>query len=71
MKLAAAFVVEGVVWAFPSSFGTLLSAYLQESNLTAQSGASDILPLIGPISSGIMYCSGNPIEYLITFKIAG
>lgn len=61
LKLAAAFIVEAVVWAFPSSFGVLLNAYMQEAKLTSQANASELLPLIGTFSSGFMQCSGRLI----------
>ncbi|EJC98140.1 MFS general substrate transporter [Fomitiporia mediterranea MF3/22] len=61
--LAASFVVEAVVWAFPTSFGVLLSAYLHDAKLASQSKASEILPLVGTFSSGIMYCSGSTFIY--------
>lgn len=51
--------MEAVVSAFPSSFGVLLNAYMQEANLTSQADASELLPLIGTFSSGLMYCSGK------------
>lgn len=59
LQLAAAFVVEAVVWAFPSSFGVLLKAYMEEAKLASQANASELLPLVGTFSSGFMYCSGN------------
>ncbi|KAJ7163489.1 major facilitator superfamily domain-containing protein [Mycena crocata] len=62
--LAAAFVVEAVVWGFPNAYGVFLSSYLQDPRYTSQKGATSLLPLIGTLSSGIIYCSGlvvNPI----------
>ncbi|KAJ8080187.1 hypothetical protein PM082_017017 [Marasmius tenuissimus] len=56
--LIAAFLIEGVVWSFPGSFGIFLDAYNSDSKYTQQSKASLLLPLIGPLGSGIMYCSG-------------
>ncbi|EJC98139.1 uncharacterized protein FOMMEDRAFT_162492 [Fomitiporia mediterranea MF3/22] len=53
--LAASFVVQAVVWAFPTSFGVLLSAYLRDAEFASQSNASAILPLIGTFSSGIVH----------------
>ncbi|KAI5122774.1 hypothetical protein M0805_000118 [Coniferiporia weirii] len=55
--LAGAFLVEGVVWAFPTSFGALLNAYMKDNSLTSQPQAIQLLPLIGTFSSGIIYCS--------------
>ncbi|KAH8114499.1 MFS general substrate transporter [Phellopilus nigrolimitatus] len=60
--LAGAFLVEAVVWAFPTSFGVLLNAYMRDYKLASQAGATELLPLIGTFSSGIIYCSG-PIIY--------
>lgn len=54
--LAGAFIVETIVWGFPSAFGVFLDAYLKDPVLTSQKGASAILPLIGTCSTGIMYC---------------
>ncbi|TDL22145.1 MFS general substrate transporter [Rickenella mellea] len=60
-QLAGTFLVEAIVWGFPNSFGVFLSAYLQDPKLSSQSHASTLLPLIGTLSSGIMYCSGPAI----------
>lgn len=59
IKLAGAFLVEAVVWAFPTSFGVLLNAYMRDYKLASQAGATELLPLIGTFSSGIIYCSGK------------
>ncbi|KZP31550.1 MFS general substrate transporter [Athelia psychrophila] len=56
--LAAAFVVEMIVWGFPASFGVFLAQYLKNPEYLAQPGATSLLPLIGSISTGIIYCSG-------------
>ncbi|KZS92901.1 MFS general substrate transporter [Sistotremastrum niveocremeum HHB9708] len=56
--LAAAFFVEAIVWGFPISFGVFLEAYLKDPHYAAQPSASSLLPLIGSLSSGIIYCSG-------------
>ncbi|KAI5120398.1 hypothetical protein M0805_000177 [Coniferiporia weirii] len=63
--LAGAFLVEAVVWAFPTSFGVLLNAYMREQKFASQAQASEILPLIGTFSSGIIYCSGTFIYPLL------
>ncbi|KAJ6491895.1 MFS general substrate transporter, partial [Mycena sanguinolenta] len=55
--LAAAFIVEGIVWAFPFSYGIFLDAYLQDPRITSQNNATSLLPLVGMLSSGIIYCS--------------
>ncbi|KAJ3745449.1 major facilitator superfamily domain-containing protein [Lentinula detonsa] len=64
--LTAAFFVEAVVWGFPTSFGVFLDAYLNDTRYTSQPKASSLLPLIGPVSSGIIYCSGPFITPVIT-----
>ncbi|KAL1739211.1 hypothetical protein HDZ31DRAFT_25267, partial [Schizophyllum fasciatum] len=53
--LAAAFAVETVVWGFPTAYGTLLDAYLDDPMYSSQSNATSLLALIGPIVSGIMH----------------
>ncbi|KZV73171.1 MFS general substrate transporter [Peniophora sp. CONT] len=55
--LAAAFIVQTVVWAFPNTYGVFLSAYLSDTRFNSQSNAQSILPLVGTLSSGIIYCS--------------
>ncbi|KAF7358948.1 MFS general substrate transporter [Mycena sanguinolenta] len=55
--LAAAFTVEGIVWAFPFSYGIFLDAYLQDPHISSQKNAASLLPLAGMLSSGIIYCS--------------
>ncbi|KAF8823894.1 hypothetical protein HHX47_DHR9000253 [Lentinula edodes] len=60
--LTAAFVVEAIVWGFPTSFGVFLDVYLKDTKYTAQPKASSLLPLIGPVSSGIIYCSGQTLN---------
>lgn len=35
-----------------------LAAYLEDTALTSQPGSATLLPLIGTLSSGIIYCSG-------------
>ncbi|KAJ7741351.1 MFS general substrate transporter [Mycena metata] len=62
--LAAAFVVEAIVWGFPNAYGVFLGSYLQDPRYASQKSAASLLPLIGTLSSGIIYCSGpfvNPI----------
>ncbi|EKM53759.1 uncharacterized protein PHACADRAFT_99812, partial [Phanerochaete carnosa HHB-10118-sp] len=46
------------VWGFPKSSGALLAAYLQEPLYSSQKHAMSTLPLIGTLSTGILYCSG-------------
>ena len=73
VQLAAAFVVETVVWGFPTAYGTLLDgeadlllllfpcltrvAYLDDPEYSSQRNATSLLALIGPIVSGIMHCA--------------
>ncbi|KAJ7728831.1 MFS general substrate transporter [Mycena maculata] len=63
-SLAAAFVVEAIVWGFPNAYGVFLDSYLQDLRYASQKSATFLLPLIGILSSGIIYCSApimNPI----------
>ncbi|KAF7314668.1 hypothetical protein MKEN_00940700 [Mycena kentingensis (nom. inval.)] len=63
--LAAAFVVEAIVWGFPNAYGVFLDEYLKDPRYSSQAGSSTLLPLIGTLSSGIIYCAGvvvNPIN---------
>ncbi|KAJ6514179.1 major facilitator superfamily domain-containing protein [Mycena vitilis] len=62
--LAAAFMVEAIVWGFPDAYGVFLNSYLQDPRYATQKSATSLLPLIGTLSSGIVYCSGpilNPV----------
>ncbi|PBK75192.1 MFS general substrate transporter [Armillaria solidipes] len=65
--LVAAFFIEGIVWGFPDAFGVFLDGYLNDPLFMYQLHASTLLPLIGPLSSGIIYCSG-PVIYPITAR---
>ena len=47
--------MEGVVWAFPASYGVLLNAYIRDPKFVSQSDAADLLPQIGSIASGLMH----------------
>lgn len=58
-QLAAAFIVQTVVWAFPNTYGVYLSAYLNDPRFRSQPDAHSILPLVGTLSSGIIYCSSK------------
>ncbi|KAH7925578.1 MFS general substrate transporter [Leucogyrophana mollusca] len=55
--LAGAFIVETIVWGYPVAYGTFLSAYLNDPQYSTQPHASSVLPLVGPLSSGIIYGS--------------
>ncbi|KAJ7617455.1 major facilitator superfamily domain-containing protein [Mycena polygramma] len=64
--LAAAFVVDAIVWGFPNAYGVFLDVYLRDPRFISQKDATSLLPLIGTLSSGIIYCAGafvNPIAY--------
>ncbi|KAL4250659.1 Proton-linked Monocarboxylate Transporter [Abortiporus biennis] len=65
--LAAAFVADAVVWGFPNAFGVFLDAYLRDPSLTSQPRASTLLPLVGPLSTGLIYCSG-PFLHPVTTR---
>ncbi|KDQ62717.1 hypothetical protein JAAARDRAFT_30613 [Jaapia argillacea MUCL 33604] len=65
--LTGAFLVEAIVWGFPNAFGVFLNAYLEDPNWSSQPNARSLLPLIGTLSSGIIYCSG-PVIYPITTR---
>ncbi|KIY65753.1 MFS general substrate transporter [Cylindrobasidium torrendii FP15055 ss-10] len=60
--LVAAFFVEAIVWGFPSAFGIFLDYYLNDPKYSSQPGAATLLPIIGPASSGVIYCSGLLIQ---------
>ncbi|KAL1683007.1 major facilitator superfamily domain-containing protein [Schizophyllum commune] len=60
--LLAAFVVEAIVWSFPFTYGVFLESYLSDPTYATQSHATALLPLIGTISSGIMYCAGTVLH---------
>ncbi|KAJ7133632.1 major facilitator superfamily domain-containing protein [Mycena epipterygia] len=60
--LAAAFVVEAVVWGFPNAYGIFLDSYLQDPRYSSQKSATTLLPLIGTLSSGIIYCSASVVN---------
>ncbi|EPQ51107.1 MFS general substrate transporter [Gloeophyllum trabeum ATCC 11539] len=62
--LVAAFFVEAIVWGFPNSFGVFLASYLNDPRYALQKDSSSLLPLVGTLSSGIMYCSGPVIHTL-------
>ncbi|KAK7022125.1 major facilitator superfamily domain-containing protein [Favolaschia claudopus] len=60
--LAAAFVVEAIAWGFPNAYGVFLDAYLKNPRYASQENSNSLLPLIGTLSSGILYCSGSVIN---------
>ncbi|TFK52175.1 MFS general substrate transporter [Heliocybe sulcata] len=65
--LFGAFLVEAIVWGFPDTFGVFLAAYLNDPRFAKQKSASSVLPLVGNLSSGIMYFDG-PIVYSLAIK---
>ncbi|KAI5825129.1 MFS general substrate transporter [Schizophyllum commune Tattone D] len=65
--LLAAFVVEAILWSFPFAYGVFLESYLSDPTYTLQKKATSLLPLIGTVSSGIMYCAGA-IVYPVIVK---
>ena len=58
-QLAAAFMVEILIWGFPGSSGVLLAAYLDDELYSSRANARTVLPLVGTLCTGIMYCSGS------------
>lgn len=58
IQLVASCVVELFVWGFPNSSGVLLAAYLDDPIYSSQKHARSVLPLVGTLCTGIMYCSG-------------
>ena len=51
--------IEAVVWSIPFSFGVLLRDYLDDPKIASQPHASTLMPLVGTLSSGVIYCSGR------------
>ncbi|CAG8691167.1 9719_t:CDS:2, partial [Acaulospora colombiana] len=47
-----------IVWGFPNAFGVFLDAYLRDPTYSAQPRAYFLLPLIGTLTTAIMYFSG-------------
>ncbi|KAF9017316.1 MFS general substrate transporter [Hymenopellis radicata] len=65
--LIAAFFIEAIVWGFPDAYGIILDGYFNDPRYSAQAHASTVLPLIGPVASGVMMCSG-PLIYPLTAR---
>lgn len=57
--------METIVWGFPNAYGDLLDAYFKEPALASQPSAQFLLPMIGTLTSGIMYCSAPLLKYLV------
>ncbi|KAH8824896.1 major facilitator superfamily domain-containing protein [Flagelloscypha sp. PMI_526] len=77
--LIAACVIEAIVWGFPFVYGVFLEAYLRDPVYLVQPNARTLLPLVGPLSSGLMYviaplvtwmCRRTP-QYVPTFLWIG
>ncbi|KAF9262951.1 MFS general substrate transporter [Marasmius fiardii PR-910] len=60
--LIATFFIDMVIWGFPSSFGIFLDAYRSDPIFQQQKNSQLLLPLIGPLSSGVMYGSAPIIN---------
>uniref|UniRef100_A0A0W0FM13 Uncharacterized protein n=1 Tax=Moniliophthora roreri TaxID=221103 RepID=A0A0W0FM13_MONRR len=56
-KLLAVFLIEVLMLGLPNSFGVFLDAYLKDPAYSGQRNPTVLLPLIGPLSSGIIYCT--------------
>lgn len=52
------------MWGFPTAYGVILVKYMEDPVLSSASHASYLLPLIGPLASGIMYCAGQSYSNL-------
>ncbi|GJE97527.1 MFS general substrate transporter [Phanerochaete sordida] len=65
--VAASSLLGFFVWGFPNSSGALLAAYLKDPVYTSQKGSSSILPLVGTLSTGVLYCSGIIIHPAIHY----
>ncbi|KAG9004943.1 hypothetical protein FRB94_001981 [Tulasnella sp. JGI-2019a] len=64
--LASAFLLELIVWAFPFSYGVFLNYYSTVTFADSSDGdLNTLLPLIGTLSSGIIYISSLPLSPLI------
>ncbi|KAI0051889.1 MFS general substrate transporter [Auriscalpium vulgare] len=60
--LAAAFVVEGLVFSVPYAYGIFLPLYLEDPRFASPPHAATLLPLVGTLSSGVIFLTG-PIVY--------
>ncbi|GAA94519.1 uncharacterized protein L969DRAFT_14266 [Mixia osmundae IAM 14324] len=52
--LIASFFIEATIWGTPNSYGVFLAAYLDRP-IAKSAGATTLLPLVGVLSSGLMY----------------
>ncbi|GJF00861.1 MFS general substrate transporter [Phanerochaete sordida] len=68
-NLLASCVIGLFVWGFPNSSGALLAAYFEDERYMSQPHATSRLPLIGTLSTGILYCSGIVIYPLIHYDL--
>ncbi|KAI0036432.1 MFS general substrate transporter [Vararia minispora EC-137] len=62
LYLVSIFVAGMMIWAFSVAWGVFLEAYLRDTTLLSQPHATALLPLIGNLSSGIMYLT-SPVTY--------
>lgn len=65
-QLLASCVIGLFVWGFPNSSGALLAAYFEDARYMSQPHATSRLPLIGTLSTGILYCSGTASSLYMT-----
>ncbi|KIP08941.1 hypothetical protein PHLGIDRAFT_103577 [Phlebiopsis gigantea 11061_1 CR5-6] len=65
--LIAAFLIAGLVWGFPNTYGVFLLKYMEDPYWSSQTHASTLLPLVGPIATGIIYCAA-PVTYALTSR---
>ncbi|KWU45423.1 MFS general substrate transporter [Rhodotorula sp. JG-1b] len=62
--LTGAFAIETVIWGLPASYGLFLDYYQQHGVAGVRSG-SNLLPLVGTVSSGFIYVLGPPVSILL------
>ncbi|GJE97512.1 MFS general substrate transporter [Phanerochaete sordida] len=67
--LLASATIGLLVWGLPNASGALLAAYFADPRYAGQPHAADRLPLIGTLSTGILYCSGIVIYPLIHWDL--
>ncbi|GJE97130.1 MFS general substrate transporter [Phanerochaete sordida] len=47
-----------IIWGFPNSSGVFLAAYQRSPRYSSQTDAETLLPMIGPLCTGVLHCSG-------------
>ncbi|KAF7798674.1 hypothetical protein EIP86_009898 [Pleurotus ostreatoroseus] len=60
--LLAGFLSDILLWGFPASSGILLAAWVSDPVYSSQNHAGSLLPLVGTVCTGIMYCSGTSLQ---------